>query len=202
MLDAFEARHPDVRVVRLRPGFIFKRASASEQRRLFAGPLVPGWLARRGRLPVLPLPAGLRFQALHSADAAQAYRLAVVSDVRGAFNVAADPVIDQNVLADLLQTRALAVPPRAARGALAAAWHARLVPAEPALLDLVLQLPLLDTRRIRSELGWTPRRSGADALREMLDGFAEGAGAETPPLLADTPARRLAEVTTGVGERL
>jgi UDP-glucose 4-epimerase len=41
VLDAFELRHPDMRVVRLRPAFIFKRQAASEQRRLFAGPLLP-----------------------------------------------------------------------------------------------------------------------------------------------------------------
>ncbi|MBA3631044.1 MAG: NAD-dependent epimerase/dehydratase family protein, partial [Actinobacteria bacterium] len=40
-LDAFEAQHPGIRVVRLRPGLLFKRASATEQRRLFAGPFVP-----------------------------------------------------------------------------------------------------------------------------------------------------------------
>ena len=37
VLDAFEARHPGVRVVRMRPGFIFKRESAHEQRRIFGG---------------------------------------------------------------------------------------------------------------------------------------------------------------------
>ena len=37
----FEAEHPAVRVVRLRPGLIFKRASATRQRRLFLGPLLP-----------------------------------------------------------------------------------------------------------------------------------------------------------------
>ena len=42
---------------------------------------------------MLPVPAGVRFQALHSLDAADAYRLAIVRDVRGAFNVAADPVV-------------------------------------------------------------------------------------------------------------
>jgi hypothetical protein len=38
LLDAFEARHPDTRVVRLRPAFIFQREAASEQR---ARPLEP-----------------------------------------------------------------------------------------------------------------------------------------------------------------
>src|SRR3954471_10718973 len=76
-LDTFEARNPDTRVVRLRPAFIFQRQAATEQRRIFAGPLVPSSLLRPGRLPVVPWPAGLRFQALHADDVAEAYRLAV-----------------------------------------------------------------------------------------------------------------------------
>src|SRR5690606_23038766 len=66
ILDAVEARHPEVRVVRMRPAFIFQRRSASEQRRLFLGPLVPNVIARYGALPVVPLPRGLCFQALHA----------------------------------------------------------------------------------------------------------------------------------------
>jgi nucleoside-diphosphate-sugar epimerase len=42
ILDAFEARHPLIRLVRLRPGFVFKRAAASGIRRLFAGPVDAG----------------------------------------------------------------------------------------------------------------------------------------------------------------
>src|SRR3954471_19721145 len=41
LLDGCERAHPDVRVVRMRPGFIFKRVAATEQRRLFAGPFLP-----------------------------------------------------------------------------------------------------------------------------------------------------------------
>ena len=40
-LDAFERTHPETRVVRLRPGLIFKREAASGIRRLFAGPFLP-----------------------------------------------------------------------------------------------------------------------------------------------------------------
>ena len=36
-LDAYELRHPGIRVVRMRTSLIFKRSSASEQRRIFAG---------------------------------------------------------------------------------------------------------------------------------------------------------------------
>jgi len=74
VLDAFEAKHPDIRVVRLRPAFIFQRQAATEQRRIFAGPLIPSALLRPGRLPILPWPTGLRFQALHANDVAEASR--------------------------------------------------------------------------------------------------------------------------------
>ncbi|HEX8100020.1 MAG TPA: NAD-dependent epimerase/dehydratase family protein, partial [Actinomycetota bacterium] len=109
-LDVFERDHADVRVVRLRPAFIFKRESASEQRRLFAGPLLPGRLVRPELIPFVPDIPGLRLQSLHSTDAAHAYRLAIVRPVRGAFNVAADPVLDPQTLAEFLGARPVKVP--------------------------------------------------------------------------------------------
>ncbi|HEX8803608.1 MAG TPA: NAD-dependent epimerase/dehydratase family protein, partial [Acidimicrobiales bacterium] len=118
VLDAVEARHPDLRVVRLRPAFIFRRASGTQQRRLFAGPFLPGPLVRRGRVPVVPLPQGLRFQALHTLDAAEAYRAAVLEDgASGAYNVAAEPVIDAGVLGEVLGAKTVSVPRWAVRGA-------------------------------------------------------------------------------------
>lgn len=94
LLDAYEHAHPDVRVVRMRPGFLFKRESASEQRRIFAGRLVPGRLVRARLIPAVPDLPGLRFQALHTDDAAAAYIAAVSRPVSGAFNLAAGPPVD------------------------------------------------------------------------------------------------------------
>src|SRR5205085_4591031 len=54
ILDEFEEKHADVRVVRLRPGLIFKREAASEIRRLFAGPFLPRMLLRRSLIPIVP----------------------------------------------------------------------------------------------------------------------------------------------------
>lgn len=201
VLDAVEARSPDRRVVRLRPAFVFQRASATEQRRLFAGPLLPGRLARPGRLPVLPLPAGLRLQAVHADDLAEAYRAAVVRDVRGAFNVAAEPVVDATVLGEVFEARPVEVPRRAVRAALSVAWGAHLVPTDPRLLDLALDLPQLATDRARAELSWRPRYTAVDALRELALGMAAGAGAPTAPLASDSPSRRLAELASGLGRR-
>src|SRR3712207_1517062 len=99
-LDAVEAAHPELRVVRLRPALIFKRAAASGIRRLFAGPLLPSKLVRPGLLPVLPLPAGLVVQAVHGHDVAQAYRLVTPDErARGGLHVPADPVLDAPALA-------------------------------------------------------------------------------------------------------
>jgi nucleoside-diphosphate-sugar epimerase len=201
VLDVFEARHPQVRVVRLRPAFIFKRPSATQQRRLFAGPLVPGSIAGARRLPIVPLPAGLRFQALHADDAAEAYRLALFGDVRGAFNIASSPVVDTDTLARLVGGRPVLVPRPLVRAAVAAAWRLHLVPTQPELLDLALSLPVMATERARDELGWSPRHGAIDALESMLAGLATGAGGPTPPLQRDTPGARLDEVATGVGER-
>ena len=200
VLDSFEHAHPDVRVVRLRPGFIFKRSSAAEQRRIFAGPFLPNFLVRRELVPVVPDLPGMRFQALHSHDAGDAYRLAVTNDVRGAFNVAAEPLLDAESIGRLLDARPVPVPEKAARAALQALWRLRLVPASPYLLELALSLPIMDTTRARQELGWSPTVSSLDALQATIDGMRAGAGGATPPLDAGTGGPlRSGELATAVG---
>ncbi|MFM9372633.1 NAD-dependent epimerase/dehydratase family protein [Streptomyces sp. Da 82-17] len=181
-LDAFEAAHPERRVVRMRPGFTFQRTSALEQHRLFAGPFVPHSLVRPALVPVVPDIEGLAFQVLHADDAAEAYRLAVLGDARGAFNLAADPVIDARVLAGLLGARVVRLPRPAVRAAVRAAWAAHLAPVPPELFDTLLDLPLLDTSRARDELGWVPRHAADETLAGFLKALREGEGARTPPL--------------------
>jgi UDP-glucose 4-epimerase len=201
VLDVFEHDHPGVRVVRIRPAFIFKREAATEQRRLFAGPFLPRRVVRAGRVPFVPDVRGLKLQALHADDAGEAFRLAVVNPVSGAFNLAAEPVINLPTLARMLEARTVPVPSWVARAAVAAGWHLRLVPSAPGLLELALQIPLMDASRARDVLGWTPKRTAEEAVREMLDGLYDGAGMDTAPLAPDTARGRLHELATGVGAR-
>jgi nucleoside-diphosphate-sugar epimerase len=200
-LSSFEASHPDVRVVRLRPGLIFQRAAATGIRRLFAGPLLPSALVRAELVPVVPRHPRLRAQAVHADDVADAYRRAIVSpDARGAFNVAAEPPLDGDVVARLLGARAVDVPARILRAAAALSWRARLQPSEPGWVDMALGVPLMDCSRARDELGWTAARSAEDAFLELFDGLRHGAGHPTPPLDPKTSGPvRLRELLTGVG---
>jgi nucleoside-diphosphate-sugar epimerase len=197
-LDRFEIEHPGVRVVRLRPALIMKRASAEEIRRLFFGPFLPSALVKPGRLPFVPHIPGAVVQVLHSHDAGEAYRLAAVRDVAGAFNVATEPELDGRRLAAAIGALPVTIPARLARGLVSATWRLRLQPTSPDWLDLARGTPLLDTTRAREELGWSPAHSAAETVRELLLGLATGAGGGTPPLRSGD---RRAELAAGIGRK-
>jgi UDP-glucose 4-epimerase len=203
-LDVVEEANPGMRVVRLRPGLIFKREAGPEVRRLFAGPLVPAFFLKPGRLPVLPLPDRLVLQCVHGDDVGEAYRLAALTpEARGAYNIAADPVLDPATLAHALGARRVRFPERPVRALADLTWRARLQPAPAGWVDMGLAIPVMDTRRAREQLGWSPRHCATDALRELLAGMREPAGLDTPPLRprAGGPLRAR-EFLTGLGRRL
>jgi len=202
ILDGIEDEHPKLRVVRLRPGLIFKGDAASGIRRLFAGPLLPTTLLRRRLIPIVPAIDRLRFQAVHSHDIGEAYRLAVLSDVRGPFNVASEPVLDPPELARLLGARPVKVPVKPLRVAVDLAWKLRLQPTPSGWLDLALGVPLMDITRAREELGWAPTRTSGEALLELIEAMRRGDGMATPPLAPGSAGPlRIREFLSGVGAR-
>ncbi|MFL5899808.1 MAG: DUF892 family protein [Solirubrobacterales bacterium] len=200
-LDRFEVGNPETRVVRLRPALIFKDEAATEIRRLFVGPFLPNFLLRRGLLPALPRIDRLRFQAVHSEDVGRAYLRAVLADVEGAFNIAAEPPLSPEEMAERIGVRSFPVPARVVRRLADLSWRMRLQPTPPGWLDMALNVPLMSSDRAREELGWEPRHSGVEALEELLEGLREGHGAKTPPLAADSAGARLDDLRTGVGAR-
>jgi UDP-glucose 4-epimerase len=201
LLDDLEGRASELRIVRLRPGLIFKAEAGSEIRRLFAGPFLPGFLVQKRLVPLIPRVPRLRFQAVHSRDVGEAYRQAVVRDVSGAFNIAADPEIGVEELCDFFGARSFPLPAGALRGAAQLSWKLRVQPSPPGWVDLALGVPMMDTTRARTELGWEPSVSSLDALEDLLAGMRNAEGGKTPPLepTAGGPARAR-EVATGVGQ--
>jgi nucleoside-diphosphate-sugar epimerase len=144
----------------------------------------------------------LRFQAVHADDVADAYRRAVVGDARGAFNIAAEPILDGEALGRLLGARPVPVPAPVVRAGAAAAFHLRLTPTPPGWVDMALDVPLMDTKRARDDLGWEARRDAGSALLELLEGIRTSAGSPTPTLApgGEGPLRSR-EILTGVGAR-
>lgn len=131
-------------------------------------------------MPDIP---GLRFQAVHWDDVADAFLRAVAGDLRGPLNVAADPVLDPATLAGAFGARRIAVPPRGR-------------------LDMALAVPIMDTARARGELGWRPARDSVAALRDLLQGMSDGSGADTPPLSpATSGVARRREIAGRIGGR-
>ncbi|HEX2729450.1 MAG TPA: NAD-dependent epimerase/dehydratase family protein [Rubrobacteraceae bacterium] len=201
-LDRFEKEAPDVRVVRMRPGLVFKKEAAEGIRRLFAGPFFPGLLANPRLINFIPDIQDLRSQIVHSYDVGEAFRLALTRDVRGAFNLATEPVLDAKEIGRILNARPLRFSARVARSAADLSWRLRLQPVPPGWLDLSRQVPIMDTTRARNELGWTPRYSADETLLEILEGLRTGSGLDTPPLSKETSGPlRAREFITGVGGR-
>jgi UDP-glucose 4-epimerase len=202
-LDRFEAENPEVRVVRMRPGLVFKREAAEGIRRLFAGPFLPSPLVRQELINLIPAIPNLRSQIIHSYDVGEAFRLALVNDeARGAFNLAAEPVLDAGEIGRILNARPVPLSAQVARAGARLSWQARLQPVSEGWLDMALSVPIMDTTRAREELGWTPQRSADEALLDLIEGLRTRSGLDTPPLSPKTSGPfRIREILTGVGGR-
>ncbi|MGR6316629.1 NAD-dependent epimerase/dehydratase family protein [Micromonospora soli] len=185
LLDTVEREHPGLRVVRLRPGLIFQRDAGTEISRYFLGPLVPVQLLRYGRIPLVPTNRRLRMQAVHADDVADAYARAVLGEARGAFNVAADPVLTPELVARHFHGWTVPVAAPVLRAAAALTWRARLQPVDAGWVDLALNAPLMSSDRAETELGWTPRADAVTALRDLFAGISHRAGTPAPPLSPD-----------------
>ena len=201
-LNSFEREAPEVRVVRMRQALVFKREAATGIRRLFAGPLLPSILARPSLINLIPEIESLRGQVVHSYDVGEAYRLALTREVRGAFNLAAEPVLDAHEVGRILNARPVPMPARLARTGADLSWRLHLQPVSAGWFDMALNVPIMDTTRARTELGWAPQRSAGETLLDLLEGLRTGAGLDTPPLSPKTSGPfRIREIMTGVGGR-
>ena len=181
-LDDVVAGNPALTVARLRPGLVFQRGAGSEIARYFLGPLVPVGLLSRLRLPVVPLSDRLVFQAVHADDLADAYWRVVAARAGGAFNAAAEPVLGPRELAAALGGRPVRVTLNVLRAMAALTWRLHLQPTAPGWVDLAGGVPLMDTHRLRDELGWSPSHGADEALVELVTGMAAGAGEPSAPL--------------------
>lgn len=192
LLDTYEASGGPLKVARMRPGFIVQGAAASAVLRYALPPWVPAGLLRH--LPLLPLDRRLEAPLVHSDDVADAIVRVLARRATGAFNLAAEPPVTRGDFAAALRARAVHVPAPAMRTAAALAWRARLQPLDPGWLDLAFSAPLLDTTRARTELGWEPTVDARAALRELVEGMGDAAGAPSAALRPRSVREQLARL--------
>ncbi|HEX4279145.1 MAG TPA: NAD-dependent epimerase/dehydratase family protein [Solirubrobacteraceae bacterium] len=138
-----------------------------------------GALAQRAldfaqRLPIpVPVPTpDLPMQFIHEADVGGALLKCVVADgPPGAYNIAGDGIVTAADVVRELGFTPLTVPAGLAQGAARAASRVPLpsfAPPAAEWVEAASQPAIMDTAKAKRELGWTPRYTGLEALRETL----------------------------------
>ncbi len=114
-----------------------------------------------------------RMQIIHEDDVIEALALAVLQDAPGAINVAAEEIIPLNKMRGLVGKPPIAILHLLAyRGRSLLAGAARrgheFLPIEP---DYLRYSWVADLHRMREDLGFSPRYSAEEALRELAEGW-------------------------------
>src|SRR5438270_985259 len=138
------------------------------------GPFGP--LSRRlgGRIPRTPVPfpvlvPDLPMQFVHEDDVGQALLQCVVAaGPAGAYNIAGDGVLSAVDVARELGLRPLRLPAGPAQLAARAVAKLPFLPSFASWVEAMSQPAIMDTTRAKTELGWTPRYTGMEALRAAM----------------------------------
>jgi nucleoside-diphosphate-sugar epimerase len=180
LLDRRGADAPGLVVSLLRPGIVGQRTAGSALLRYAVPGLLPASLLRH--VPVLPLDAALAIPMVHADDVADAVARVLEGRVPGAFNLSAAPAVTAHDVADVLGARLVHVPAAVLRTAVSLSWHARLQQLDAGWIDLAYAVPLLDSSRAVSELGWSARQDAVSVLAETVEGMRSAAAGPTPLL--------------------
>lgn len=173
LLEAEAARHPGTDVYLLRPPIVLGPQAVGAKADL-PGPL--RWLGRRvlgqdGRLPV-PLPAlvpDLPVQFIHQDDVGTALLQCVVgAGPPGAYNIAAEDLMTAAEVARELGLFVVPLPAGPVHGVARALARLPALPSVAEWVEAASHPAVMDTTRARTELGWAPRHSAREALRETF----------------------------------
>src|SRR5215211_7608824 len=173
LLQDEAAAHPDLDLYLLRPPIVLGPHTVGAKD-VLPGPLAP--VGRRlggllGRMPV-PLPVvapKLPVQFIHEDDVGQALLLCIVgAGPPGAYNIAADGVLTGADVARELGFTAVPVPAGAVRPWARAVASLPFIPPAAAWVEAASHPAIMDASRAKAKLGWAPRYSGVEALRDTL----------------------------------
>jgi UDP-glucose 4-epimerase len=152
-------RRPDIAVTILRLANMIGPAMDTALSRYLAGPVVPTIIGHDARM-----------QLLHEQDALGALERATIAGKAGTFNIGASGVIMMSQA--IRRSGRLALPmPRAALSAVDSLWRAgRTTEIDPERLDYLSYGRVMDTTRMRTELGYTPKWTTTEAFDDYVRG--------------------------------
>jgi nucleoside-diphosphate-sugar epimerase len=118
--------------------------------------------------PVIPDP-GTRFQLVHEADVASAFVAGVLAKgPPGPYNLAGGGTLRVSDLANALGWYSVPVPDLAVGATAEVISRLPSVPAQLSWIHSVRKEVLMKTDRARKELGWKPRHTGKNTLKELV----------------------------------
>jgi nucleoside-diphosphate-sugar epimerase len=172
ILDLFEKEHPSITVTRMRPCAVGGPGLEDMMYEFLPDavkriPIFAPWFPR---LFPNPIQGGrLLAQAVHEDDVAEAFRLAIVNDAPGAFNLAGEDVLGARDIASIMRARAVPMPLFGARRVVDIAHRLGISKVPGDWIDLMRYPILVDSTRARTTLGWRPRFTSAGALESTAN---------------------------------
>jgi nucleoside-diphosphate-sugar epimerase len=173
LLRAEAGRHPGLGLYLLRPPVVVG-PDVVGGKDVLPGPLAPlgrALFSRPRRLPV-PVPTlvpEFELQLIHQDDVGQALLLCVLgAGPPGAYNIAGDGVLTAVDVAREFGAVPVPVPAGPTRWAARAAARLPFLPPAAEWVEAFTRPSIMDTSRAKRELGWQPRFTGLEALRDTL----------------------------------
>lgn len=150
------------------------------------GPTVESFLTRYLSHPLVPTILGFDplWQFLHEADAVAAFRLAVLRDAPGVFNITGEGVLPLHTVVRLVGRTSLPLPRSLTRTVTGALWIAQLGEAPPAFCDFLQYLCVADGSSAERALGFRPAYTSREAVIE----FSSAQRLRDVRLLSESPA--------------
>ncbi|TQN43641.1 nucleoside-diphosphate-sugar epimerase [Blastococcus colisei] len=173
LLEEEAGKHPEPALFLLRPPVVLG-PNAIGGKDVLPGPLAPLGRKLFGRPRRLPVPVPmfvpqLPMQFIHEEDVGRALVQCIVgAGPPGAYNIAGDGIL---TAADVAREfGALPIPLPAAPAQVAARAFSRLpfLPPVAEWVEAASRPAIMDTTKAREQLGWRPRYSGLEALRDTL----------------------------------
>ncbi len=173
LLHDARAEHPQLDLYLLRPCIVVGPDAMG------AKEVLPGPLASLGRglagvlsklpLPLFSVPLPVPVQFVHQDDVGQAFMHCIAGDgPPGPYNLAGDGVLAGDEVVREFGLTPLPIPSAVTKAAAGAVARVPLAPPSVQWAEAMTHPSIMDTTRAKRELGWAPRYSSLEALRDTL----------------------------------